>query len=66
MGIHFETLKNCYENGIWTKSQISDAVIKGWITAEEYKEITKEEYVLAPTPEEIMQAKLDYLTMMAE
>lgn len=45
MGIHFETLKNCYENGIWTKSQISDAVIKGWITAEEYVEITGEEYV---------------------
>ena len=38
-------MKNYYEGGCWTKKQVGDAVAKGWITAEEYREITGEDYV---------------------
>lgn len=40
----FEKVKRYYEDGRWKKSQVRDAVIKGWITAEEYEEITGEPY----------------------
>jgi len=31
----FEKVKNYYDKGLWTVSQVRDAVIKGWITQNE-------------------------------
>lgn len=40
----YEKVKGYYLAGYWTASMVQNAVIKGWITAEEYREITGEEY----------------------
>lgn len=40
---NFEKVKNYYDNVIWNEARVYNAVGK-WITAEEYKEITKEDY----------------------
>ncbi len=40
----FELVKSLYNKRLWSKKRIHDAVVKNWITAEEYKEITGEEY----------------------
>lgn len=44
MSKKFNLVKKYYEQGLWSKKRVRDAVLKGWITAEEYKEITGEEY----------------------
>jgi uncharacterized XkdX family phage protein len=44
MSRYYNKVKNYYDNGNWSKRQVKDAVKKGWITAEEYKLITGEEY----------------------
>lgn len=38
-------IKKWYEQGLWTKDMVKNAVNKGIITADDYKEITGEEYV---------------------
>ena len=40
----FEKVKNYYDRHLWTKKAVENAVIHNWITAEEYKEITGEDY----------------------
>lgn len=40
----FERIKKWYQDGVWTKSMLVNAVAKGKITAEEYREITGEDY----------------------
>lgn len=40
----FEKIKKWYEDGAWKLFQVRNAVVKGKITAEEYREITGEEY----------------------
>ena len=40
---NYDKVKNYYDNGLWTKTQVYNAVGK-WITEEEYKEITGEDY----------------------
>lgn len=40
----FEQIKEWYETGKWKKKAVKNAVIRGWITAEEYEEITGEPY----------------------
>lgn len=40
----FELVKDYYDNGLWKKKAVKKAVEKGWITAEEYKEITGKDY----------------------
>lgn len=40
----FEMVKSYYEEGRWKKKAVRNAVVKGWITAEEYAEITGEAY----------------------
>lgn len=45
MSKKFKTVKNFYDRGLWSKKRVHDAVVKSWITAEEYKEIIGEEYV---------------------
>lgn len=59
MSENFAKVKNYYEGGCWTKKQIGDAVSKGWITAEEYREITGENYVSMPTQLDVIQAAVE-------
>lgn len=40
----YENVKRYYDKGLWTKEMVRNAVVKEWITAEEYKEITGEDY----------------------
>lgn len=40
----FEYVKECYESGRWKKKAVKNAVVKAWITPEEYEEITGEVY----------------------
>lgn len=40
----FELVKGYYESGAWKKKAVKNAVIRCWITAEEYFEITGEVY----------------------
>lgn len=39
----FIRIKRFYENGLWTKEQVQDAVDVGKITQEEYSEIVIQE-----------------------
>ena len=39
----FEKVKKYYDNEMWTKTRVYNAVGK-WITEEEYKKITGEDY----------------------
>lgn len=40
----FEHVKSYYDAGLWKKKAVRNAVVKGWITAAEYEEITGEIY----------------------
>lgn len=40
----FGTIKRNYERKLWSKAQVKIAVMKGVITAEQYKEITGDKY----------------------
>lgn len=40
----FDRLKRLYEAGKITNTGLQNAVEKGWISAEQYKEITSEDY----------------------
>lgn len=41
---NFKKVKNYYDMGFWSKVKVHNAVVKNWITAEEYEEITGEGY----------------------
>lgn len=40
----FEKIKSYYDKRLWKTSQVRDAVVKGWITEEQFTEITGETY----------------------
>lgn len=40
----FELVKEYYDAGFWKKKAVKNAVRRGWITSDEYLEITGEEY----------------------
>lgn len=40
----FEMVKGFYDKGLWNMKAVRNAVVKGWITAAEYEEITGEVY----------------------
>ena len=40
---NFEKVKDYYDKGLWSLTQVQNAVNK-WITPEEYEEITGEDY----------------------
>lgn len=40
----FNKVKKFFDDGFWTVEMVRNAVVKEWITAEEFKEITGEEY----------------------
>lgn len=46
MSKKFKTVKNFYDRGLWSRERVRNAVIKNWITADEYKEITGEAYTI--------------------
>ena len=41
---NFEKVKKYYDDGFWDIAKVKNAVIKGWITVDEYFEITGEIY----------------------
>lgn len=43
MSKKYKKVKNYYDKGYWNKKMVYNAVGR-WITADEYKEITGEEY----------------------
>lgn len=40
----YEKVKGYFDKGLWTVSMVHNAVLKGWITAAQFSEITDEEY----------------------
>lgn len=42
MSSKYEKVKNYFDNGLWSVSRVANAVVKGWITEEEFKKITGE------------------------
>ena len=66
---NFEKVRQYHQDWkTWTKKQVADAVGR-WITAEEYKEITGEEYVapekvLTETEQAIMDTQEGQLVIM--
>ncbi len=40
----YEKIKEYYERGLWSEARVRDAVEKGAITAEQFREITGKEY----------------------
>ena len=40
----YETVKNYYKRGLWSIARVRNAVVKEWITAEEFEEITGQPY----------------------
>jgi len=44
MSKKFKIVKDYYDRGLWSKSRVHDAVVKGWINAEEYEIITGETF----------------------
>lgn len=40
----FDAIKKYFGKGLWSKKKVHDAVLKEWITAEEFKEITGDDY----------------------
>lgn len=44
MSPKFNRVKKYYDDGLWNKTMVRNAVVKSWITEEEYKLITGEDY----------------------
>lgn len=44
MSSKFEKVKGYFERGLWSLDRVRNAVVKGWITAEEFLAITGENY----------------------
>ncbi len=44
MSNKYEKVKHYYDNGLWNLEMVKNAVVKKWITKDEYKEITNEDY----------------------
>lgn len=44
MSSKFEKVKGYFDKGLWNIERVKNAVVKGWITTEEYYIITGEPY----------------------
>ena len=44
MSPKFERVKRYYDQGLWNFTMVRNAVVKNWITAEEFEQITGEPY----------------------
>ena len=40
----YDKVKNYYERGLWNVDRVRNAVVKGWITEQEFMQITGQEY----------------------
>jgi hypothetical protein len=40
----YDKVKNYYDKDLWNLEMVKNAVVKAWITSDEYKTITGEEY----------------------
>lgn len=40
----YDMVKSFYDQGLWNEARVRNAVVKGWITAEEFEEITGKVY----------------------
>jgi uncharacterized XkdX family phage protein len=38
----YEKVKKYFDEGLWSINRVANAVVKGWITTEEYEKITGE------------------------
>lgn len=47
MSKKYNTVKKYYDLGMWSVNQVKNAVVKGWITAEEFTQITGQPYETA-------------------
>ena len=46
MSKKFPVVKKYYDKDLWTKTAVHNAVVKEWITAEEYELIVGEPYMV--------------------
>lgn len=44
MSERYAYVKDCYDFGFWTEPQVKKAVVKGWISADEFRTITGKDY----------------------
>lgn len=44
MSKNYNKVKLYYDRGVWDVARVKNAVEKNWITAEEFKEITGQDY----------------------
>lgn len=44
MSKYYNLVKKNYDNGFWSIDKVRDAVVKSWITPEEFYDITGEVY----------------------
>lgn len=44
MSKKYSTVKMYYDRHLWNLQMVRNAVVKGWITKEEFKFITRKEY----------------------
>ena len=44
MSKYYNIVKRNYDKGYWSIDKVRDAVVKGWITPEEFYDITGEVY----------------------
>lgn len=44
MSEKFYKVKDYYDRGLWSIERVQNAVVKGWITAEEFETITGQPY----------------------
>ena len=47
MSSKFNKVKTYYDKGLWNLTMVRNAVVKNWISAEEFKQITGEPYETA-------------------
>ena len=40
MSKKYEIVKNYFDSGLWNIARVKNAVVKGWITADEFETIT--------------------------
>ena len=40
----FEIVKKYFDMGLWTETKLRNAVVKNWITPDEFKEISGKDY----------------------
>ena len=44
MSAKFEDVRKYYDLGVWSETKVRNAVAKGWITKEEFTQITGKNY----------------------